>query len=156
MRRLIYAVVLGLVVTTGVAQAAGPKDYAKGSGVAFTGAEFSFNAESDPAGGSPKGTMRFHRETPFGLVDIVADVTCMSVIGTPGGGGLALIGGDVLKSTGYPFDGLFFYVRDSGQPGGADDAFHAEGLTDGPREDACQASFPGELIQSGDITVIDE
>jgi hypothetical protein len=155
MRRIFCAVVLGLFVTTGVAQAAGPKDYAKGSGTSGVSVQqFWFNVETDPAGNNPRGTLKVQE----GGVEVVVEVTCMRVIGTPTGGGTAVIAGDVLRSTNFPaaFDGLVAYVRDSGQPGGAGDFFFANLLPDGPPEDACPAPAPGFLLTSGDITLIDE
>jgi hypothetical protein len=158
-----FVLVLGLFMTTAVSQAAGPKDYAKGSGVSFMGDRFSFNASSDPAGGDPKGTMSIARQTATGVATADATVTCLVVIGDFGSGTArrAAIVGDIIRhSANWTFgDGLHFNVRDSGEPGGTGDYFSFFVSADSQPEGAplCETSLVGVApIQSGDITIIDE
>jgi hypothetical protein len=144
---------------------AGPKDYARGSGfVPALNVRFSFNAESDPAGGSPKGTMRYSDLTT-GL-DVTATVTCLVIRGsrTALGGGVAGIGGDITKASGplpelhgFAADGLLFSVTDFGERLLVVDTFGAVFLEDGPPERLCEIKgLPEAPIEAGEITLTDE
>ena len=163
MRRLLCFVVLGVLTTAGLGQAAGPKDYAKGAGTQVGGVSFWFNATSDPAGGSPTGTIRITTTSGSQEVEIVATVTCMATIGNPLlGGGTAVMGGDITRtrpSGVLPpgIDGIIATAFDTGQPNGTNDALSWNLLTNGPPEHACVHN-PAFLVPlaEGDITVLDE
>ena len=158
--RVICALVLGLGLCAGVANAAGPKDYAKGSGSVAPGGvvqDFSFNAESDPAGGSPKGTM--HWKTPTFEID--ATVTCMSVVTIPGFERDALLIGDILRTSGAaPLgDGLSFQLTDTGGTVASSfgDFFDASVIPESlPEHDCAPVGALGAHVTGGDITIIDE
>ncbi len=157
MRRMFCLALLGMVFATGVAQAAGPKDYAKGSGTAaqlfmsqLFEFSFSFNAWSDPANNDPQGTMKLE----FRGATYYATVTCLSVLGQH-----ATIWGDIQKISGDDFfqgaaDGIRFSVTDSRLPAVAD-SIDFTLTTDSVGAGQCLA-FPGENPTTGNITVIDE
>ena len=155
MKRLFVLLSTAVVflVPSGVTSAAGPKDYAKGSGVQFAGAPgertFSFNAWSDPANNDPQGSMKFALAS--GLT-ITAEVTCLSVIGRT-----AAIWGDITKVSGgtTSADGIFFWVRDSGDPS-RPDTFSEFLTAESVRAGQCTANTGLFPIDHGDITVLDE
>jgi hypothetical protein len=90
---------------------------------------------------------------------VVAEVTCIRVVGSPtGSGGYAALGGDVIRTNmTTALDGLLMSFLDSGQPGGTGDQIsNILSIPDAPPEDACPTPAASNPIDTGDITVIDE
>ena len=152
MRRLILVVVaVGMVMIPSNAGATGARDYAKGSGSVFTGAEtssFSFNAWSDPANFDAEGSMKFES----GGTTYYASVTCLRVLGNA-----ADMWGDVTHTSGAPaltfVDQIRFRVFD-GDPTGLPDTIIPTANADGPP--LCTDPVGQFPLTRGEITVYDE
>jgi hypothetical protein len=153
MKRLIALLsVIAVAGFPGYAGAATGKDSARGRGIDFLDDSFSFNAESDPAGGSPKGTMTYETAS----FKVTAEVTCL-VVETSAFGPVAGISGDIIKATGTVpggGDGLFFEVADWDESDFESDFFLATVEPESRPERTCPAAFVNNT--EGEIEVIDE
>jgi hypothetical protein len=153
MKRLIALLsVIAVAGFSGYAGAATGKDSARGRGLDFLDNSFSFSAESDPAGGSPKGTMTYETAD----FKVTAEVTCLDVQ-TLSFGPVAGISGDIIKATGTVpggGDGLFFEAADWDESILEADFFLATVEPESRPERACPATSASDT--EGEIEIIDE
>jgi hypothetical protein len=121
--------------------------------------DFAFTAGSGPLGEDVSGTM-FLRLVEGGFGErvgyIIADVKCLTVVGTSAGGGTAIIGG-VIRQTNVAGKGFtqYFWATDSGDPNVPDSfgAFNSP-LLPPPPEGLCVGSLGAvQPVTRGQITI---
>jgi len=81
-----------------------------------------------------------------------ADVVCVAAVVLQDGGGFARINGAV-REPGSGSPTLTFFVTDSGQPGGAGDAWDTQFFMTPPEDQPCVASPGVDPIAAGNVAV---
>jgi Thrombospondin type 3 repeat len=150
-KRVLFAALVVLAMSTAAPAEAAPGDSASGSGINNPNGEtFSFSATAGPSGENATGTMTYLQ----GFLPVVAEVRCLTVSGNR-----AVIIGTIVESPTPPGSAAEvgndaeFYVEDNGTPGASVDRFAA--FFGGPLARCDRAFFVGSTIRSGEITVFD-
>jgi hypothetical protein len=129
------------------------RNFAVGGGVSpglagvFPAATFAFEANSDLLGLDVQGRMMVRFDTGSEVITTRADVSCLNVVGTLGGGGTAEIWGGVTRGTGTV---MSFSATDSGQPGVPDTwGFHITAQPIPPPTECIGGAGPQAPVERG-------